>query len=116
AFLLKTYDRIVASLDDLRIEQVPIHGDAGLHNVFITPDGARWTDFEDVSIGPREWDVGCLPGADLTAFEPINRDALSVLGYLRSLGDSVWCWAKYDRPEKREAADYHLGYLKEQFL
>jgi hypothetical protein len=82
----------------------------------MTPEGARYGDFEKVNLGPREWDIGCLPpDTDLTAFEPVNRDALAVLGDLRSICVSVWCWAKYDMPEKREAAEYHLGYLKERF-
>ncbi len=36
----------------------------------------------------------------------MNQDVLSAFHYLRSLCTSVWCWAKYDLPEKREAADY----------
>jgi hypothetical protein len=44
----------------------------------------------------------------------LNRDALVVLGYLRSLCVSVWCWDLADIPEKREAAEYHLNYLREQ--
>jgi hypothetical protein len=114
-FLLMVYDRIIASLDALPVKFVPIHGDAGLENVLITSDGARWNDFEDTSLGPREWDIGWLPDIDLAVFGSINHDLLSVLSDLRSLCVSVWCWTKYDMPEKREAADYHLGYLKERF-
>jgi Ser/Thr protein kinase RdoA (MazF antagonist) len=113
-FLLSTYDRLRISLDRLPVKLAPIHGDAHLGNVFITSDRALWSDFEDVCLGPREWDIGWLPEAELAAFEPLNRDALVVLGYLRSLCVSVWCWDLADVPEKREAAEYHLGYLKEQ--
>jgi Ser/Thr protein kinase RdoA (MazF antagonist) len=116
AFLLKVHGHSMAALDALPLELVPIHGDAGAHNVFITPEGARFSDFEKANLGPREWDIGFLPAdIDLTAFEPVNRAALSVLGDLRSLCVSVWCWAKYEMPEKREAAEYHLGYLKGRF-
>jgi hypothetical protein len=114
-FLLATYSRIIAAVDAHPVKAVPIHGDAGPHNVFITSEGARYTDFEGVSLGPREWDIGSLPNIDLTAFEPVNCDLLSALSDLRSLCVSVWCWAKYDMPEKREAAEYHLGYLKQRF-
>jgi 5-methylthioribose kinase len=62
-----------------------IHGDAGLRNVFITPEGARCCDLEDVSLGPRGWDVGWLGGNHLKPFEPINRDLLPILSDLRSL-------------------------------
>jgi predicted trehalose synthase len=112
AFLQSTYDRLRETVTRIPIEPVPIHGDAHLGNVLITPHGARWNDFEDVSLGPREWDVGWLPEADLVQFEPMNQDLLSAFHYLRSVCTSVWCWAKYDVPEKREAADYHLEYLR----
>jgi hypothetical protein len=114
-FLLIAYYRIIRAIDSLPIEIVPIHGDAGLHNVLITAEGARYIDFEAVSLGPREWDVGGLPDADLRLFEPIHRGRLSVLSDLRSLCVTVWCFAAYDIPGKREAADYHLAYLKERF-
>ena len=114
-FLLMTYDRILPAMDALPLELVPIHGDAGPHNVLITADGARYTDFEDVSLGPRDWDVGCFRGLDLVAFEPIDRRCLSVLSDLRSLCVSVWCFAKYEIADKREAANYQLGYLKQRF-
>jgi hypothetical protein len=115
-FLLTAHDRVIASLDALPLRLVPIHGDAAPHNVLITPDGARYNDFEDACLGPREWDVWWLADVDLIAFEPIDRNLLAVLRVLRSLCVSVWCWAKYDMPEKREAAEYHLGYLKELFV
>jgi Ser/Thr protein kinase RdoA (MazF antagonist) len=68
---------------------VPILGDAHLGNVFITTDSALWNDFEDACLGPREWDIGFLPERELAAFEPLNRDALLELGYLRSLYVSI---------------------------
>jgi len=114
-FLLTTYDRLIRILDNLPIEIIPIHGDAGTHNVFITSEGACYTDFEDVSLGPREWDIGWLADVDLAPLEPVNRGRLSVLSDLRSLCVSVWCFAKYHIIEKREAAHYHLGYLRERF-
>jgi Ser/Thr protein kinase RdoA (MazF antagonist) len=111
-FLRTAFDRLRALIAGLPAKAVPIHGDAHLGNVFITRNGARWNDLEDVCVGPREWDIGWFSEADLSAFEPINRDLLSALHYLRSLCVSVWCWEKYDMPEKREAAEYHLGYLR----
>jgi hypothetical protein len=113
-FLLSIYSSLRIALDRLPMRFVPILGDAHLGNVFITSDGALWNDFEDVCLGPREWDIGFLPERDLAAFKPINRDALLELGYLRSLCVSVWCWALADIPEKREAAEYHLGYLRQR--
>jgi hypothetical protein len=80
--------------------------------VFITVHGARWNDLEDVCLGPREWDLSSFPETDLSAFEPVNRDLLSTSRYLRSLCVVVWCSEKCDVPEKREAAEYHLEYLR----
>ncbi|MFI7588870.1 phosphotransferase family protein [Spongisporangium articulatum] len=38
----------------------PLHGDAHPGNLLRTPDGLRWTDFEDTWRGPLEWDLACL--------------------------------------------------------
>jgi hypothetical protein len=113
-FLLSVYSSVRTALDRMPVLLVPILGDAHLGNVFITSDGALWNDFEDACLGPPEWDIGFLPEPELAAFEPLNRDVLVELGYLRSLCVSVWCWALADIPEKREAAEYHLGYLRER--
>jgi hypothetical protein len=115
SFLRTACDRIMTKLDALTMDPVPIHGDAGAHNVFMTPEGALYADFSDVCRGPREWDIGFLPGIDLAPFAPIDHDLFSILSDLRSLCVSVWCWDKYDMPDKREAAEYHLQYLKERF-
>lgn len=41
-----------------------LHGDAHTGNVLLTPDGPRWTDFEDVCVGPVEWDLASLTLTD----------------------------------------------------
>jgi Ser/Thr protein kinase RdoA (MazF antagonist) len=116
AFLLVVHDRIMDSLDGLTVESVPIHGDAGAHNVLITPGGALYGDFEDACRGPREWDIGWLDDFELTRFAPISRDLLFLLADLRSFCVSVWCWARYDIAEKREAAEAHLAHLRTQYV
>jgi hypothetical protein len=45
ALLLGVYGRSIAGVDALPLKLVPIHGDAGAHNVFITSQGARYSDF-----------------------------------------------------------------------
>ncbi len=60
-FLLSIYSSLRIALDRLPVRLVPILGDAHLGNVFITSDGALWNDFEDVCLGPREWDIGFSP-------------------------------------------------------
>ena len=114
-FFLRIYARLRAVLDRLPLDYVPIHGDVHLGNVFISNDGALWHDFEDACLGPREWDLTGLAEADLACFEPVNREVLSVLRYLRSLCVSVWCWEKSELAEKRAAAEYHLQYLRAAF-
>lgn len=44
----------------------PLHGDAHTGNLLLTPSGARWTDFEDVCVGPVEWDLASLTLTDET--------------------------------------------------
>lgn len=38
----------------------PLHGDAHRGNLLATPEGACWIDFEDVCVGPVEWDLASL--------------------------------------------------------
>ncbi|MDP3894774.1 phosphotransferase [Nocardioides sp.] len=38
----------------------PLHGDAHTGNVLMTPTGPHWTDFEDVCVGPVEWDMASM--------------------------------------------------------
>ena len=38
----------------------PLHGDAHTGNVLMTPGGPLWTDFEDVCVGPVEWDLASM--------------------------------------------------------
>jgi len=113
-FLVATHDRIAGELAAFVMPTHPIHGDAHLGNVLITANGPRWTDFETACLGPREWDIGFLPDVDPTPFADIDRDLFEALADLRSLCVAVWCFALYDVPEKREAADFHLGWLKER--
>jgi len=42
----------------------PLHGDAHPGNVLLTPDGPRWIDFEDLCVGPVEWDLASMMVTD----------------------------------------------------
>lgn len=101
-FLLSVHDEIAAALGDPVLERVPIHGDAGFHNLFLTEAGPLWSDFEAACLGPRAWDFAALGYED---------DPLMALA--RSFCVSVWCWTQADLPGKREAAEYHLNMLKQ---
>lgn len=37
-----------------------LHGDAHLNNVWATPQGPLWGDWEDTVVGPVEWDAACM--------------------------------------------------------
>jgi Ser/Thr protein kinase RdoA (MazF antagonist) len=103
-FLLAVHDEIAAALRDPALERVPIHGDAGFHNLFLTDGGPLWTDFESACLGPREWD-----------FAALGHDGDPPMSAARSFCVSVWCWDKADLPGKREAAEYHLDSLRGRF-
>ena len=67
-----------------------------------------WVDFENVCVGPVEWDVAHLP-SDLQSLFARDPDLVDDLRMLTSWVVSVWCWRLYDRSdEKREAAEFHL--------
>jgi hypothetical protein len=99
-FLLKVADRF----QDVGTEAVPLHGDAGFHNFFVTGNGGLWSDFAAACRGPRGWDGIALEiddDPDLTA--------------LRSFCVSVWCWNLANDPGKREAAAHHTGALRRRY-
>ena len=112
-FLRAVYDYVVEKLDAADLDVVPIHGDAHLGNVLMTRNGPLWSDFESACLGPREWDLRWTPDKERPT--SADRDLLLTLGHSRSLCVSVWCWDRYDLPDKREAAEYHLAYLRQQF-
>jgi thiamine kinase-like enzyme len=110
-FLTRAYERLRGSLATLPVRLSRIHGDAHMGNVFITPGGPLWTDFEAASLGPREWDASGMPY--LPAFQPLDSQVYSVMSGLRSLCVAVWCSVHAADPEKRAAAEYHLSRLRE---
>lgn len=66
----------------------PLHGDAHTGNILMTPDGPTWTDFEDVCLGPVEWDLASMTLTDdAVAAYPgtINRARLADCRDLRRL-------------------------------
>ncbi len=66
----------------------PLHGDAHTGNVLMTPKGPRWTDFEDVCVGPVEWDLASMTVSDeaLDAYPgPLDRVLLEECRDLRRL-------------------------------
>lgn len=68
--------------------QRPLHGDAHTGNVLMTPGGPVWTDFEDVCVGPLEWDLASMTITDdaVAAYPgPVDRLRLADCRDLRRL-------------------------------
>lgn len=66
----------------------PLHGDAHTGNVLNTPSGPRWLDFEDVCVGPIEWDLASrtLPHGVVDAYlGDLDRERLEHCRDLRHL-------------------------------
>lgn len=66
----------------------PLHGDAHRGNVLVTADGPRFMDFEDVCVGPLEWDLASTSLTDdsVDAYpEPVDRVRLEECRALRRL-------------------------------
>lgn len=54
-------------------ELQPLHGDVHQNNLVITRDGPIWIDFEDVCLGPVEWDLALLNWSDAGAVAAHHR-------------------------------------------
>lgn len=85
-----TLHRAAAELVPLALSwpRRPLHGDAHTGNVLMTPDGPRWTDFEDVCVGPVEWDLASMTITEeaLAAYAgPVDRARLADCRDLRRL-------------------------------
>lgn len=91
----------------------PLHGDAHVGNFLVGGDRSVWVDFEDACVGPREWDVACLPHAAWARFGDVDPTLVHRCADLRSVCVAVWCWAGATRdPAAREAAEHHLGRVR----
>ena len=66
----------------------PLHGDAHVGNLLQTAEGPCWIDFEDVCVGPAEWDLASMTVDDaaVAAYPvPIDRRRLEECRDLRRL-------------------------------
>jgi aminoglycoside phosphotransferase (APT) family kinase protein len=52
--------RAQAGIGRISLPLQPVHGDAHLGNVIVSPRGPLWNDWEDAFLGPVGWDIGCL--------------------------------------------------------
>ena len=111
AFLQRVFDSCFSSLSVFRWRQQALHGDPHSGNVVLTPQGARWLEFESACNGPLEWDLSSLQSCALEI--PHDPALLQVLLRLRRACVVAWCSAKLNpaAPEM-EAIAYHLDALR----
>lgn len=108
--LLKAqYRRLLGEADGTASHWVPLHGDPHLGNLLIGAHGPIWLDFEDACLGPREYDIACLPVAAWSQFGDVNQALIKIHADLRSICIAVWCWDDVSRSDgAREAAQSNL--------
>jgi hypothetical protein len=113
AFVLREHDRARNELAQFDYDNTPIHGDAHLGNLLMTPGGALWSDFEAACTGPIEWDLACLPVAALPLYGRWNEALERVLRRLRRLSIIMWSSASGEpSTEQRQAIAFHLARLQ----
>lgn len=63
----------------------PVHGDAPSWNLINTLEGPLWADFEDVTIGPREWDVAGFGPELCRAYGELDAQVQQLMDLARAL-------------------------------
>jgi thiamine kinase-like enzyme len=112
-FLRSAYRTVVESIGNDVLENRALHGECNPQQIISTPTGLVWLDFEAACLGPREWDLATMDGQTVESYGTVDLSLLSLLKTARLLCVTTWCWTQPDRdPEIREAAQYHLEYLK----
>ena len=95
-------------------ECVPAHEEIHGGNVLWVGAKPLLIDFESCCLVPREIDFLPFSEGNLSALPHLDRRLMNILGALKSFCVAVWCWSQPGRaPEVREAAEYHLGRLRE---
>jgi Ser/Thr protein kinase RdoA (MazF antagonist) len=113
SLLRGAFDRLRGDLSGRTFDERTLHGEAHDGNLLVTPAGLRWIDFESVCVGPLEWDLAFLPEASARAFPETDPDLLSLLRTLNSARVATWCFARWEFPEMRWHAEYHLERVRE---
>jgi hypothetical protein len=113
-FLCRLYEKVRADFGTLSFNQQPLHGECHVGQTIATPSGVRWLDFENVCMGPKEWDLAALDDEGVNAYGTSDPSLLALSRTARLFCIVTWCWTQPDRaPEVREAAEYHLAHLKQ---
>ena len=113
AMLREAHRRLLERYDSVAWRPVTVHGEPHWGNRLNTPDGTRWIDFENVSVGPREWDLSFLPGGALSAFPDINLELLRLMRALDAARRGTWSHIVAHMPGMPEFRDEQLAVLRE---
>jgi hypothetical protein len=89
----------------------PLHGDAHPGNVVATREGLVWIDFEDVCIGPVEWDLASMMDAGAVLPHHPDPDVLEKCTRLRALQVAMALAVFYDDFGDRDGWDAGLRYM-----
>jgi len=112
-FLCRLYETVRAKIGAVSLNYQPLHGECHLGQAVSSPSGVRWLDFEAACVGPKEWDVAAFDEEGVSAYGTADPALLALSRTARLFCIVTWCWTQPDRaPEIREAAEYHLAYLK----
>jgi len=113
--LLKSqYSRLRRKVEETARHGVPLHGDPHLGNLLFGEHGPLWLDFEDACLGPREYDIACLPVAAWPHFGDADQALVRTYADLRSICIAVWCWDDPGRSDgARDAARHQLDRVRE---
>lgn len=89
--LLHISQRVAHQMQQLPMQ--PLHGDPHSGNVLNTAHGVLWTDWEDVMLGPVEWDLASLVAAPFVFGIDRDKAELALDGYGRSFNNEAldWC-------------------------
>lgn len=111
-FLRIAFDTLFDESNSRQYAVRGLHGEAHGQNRLTTPAGVRWIDFEGACLGPVEWDLAFLPDASLAAFPPPDEAFVQLLRTLNIARTATLCWARYDVPDLRWHARFHLQQLR----
>ena len=112
SLLRSAYERLRNELKQLRYPVRPLHGEAHLGNLLVTPDGLRWIDLENVSMGPLEWDLAFLPKGSAQVFPEADEELLTLLRTLNSARVATWCFARWEFEELHWHGTHHLEVVR----
>jgi Ser/Thr protein kinase RdoA (MazF antagonist) len=128
ALIREALDASRSRIESLDLALQPVHGDAHRGNVLRGPAGPRWSDFENVCLGPRELDLACneirarTGGREreddqlLAGYGDFDRDLVTLLIPVHALFLAAWTFELAERaPEVRPHAVERLGWVRDGF-